>query len=116
MKSSDSKETYCFLGQFSELKGEFNFSGPTHISCFINGKVSMKDKSDIVIEKSGSIEGELYAHNIIIHGEFKGTINALGNLIVRSSAKVSGKLVAKNICIYPGSTVNMEGHTNESLQ
>ena len=111
----DSRSDYSFLGINSSLNGNLEFSGPTSISCKINGTITIKDDSNLIIQKSAFIEGDLFGNDIEIFGNFQGTINAIGTLTIRPNANVSGKLVAKNLCIYPGANVNMEGHTNESL-
>lgn len=115
MKEIDFKTlNFSVIGQSSQLEGEFKFHGDTLLNCTLKGDVTMLDHGKLTLERESKFNGNIYCEDIEIFGEVTGSINASGNLSVRSSAVVSGLINAKSINIYPGATLNIEGHTLET--
>ncbi len=106
---------YTYLGKGSDIKGDLTLYGTTHLGSHILGNIVMKDLADIIIEISGSLEGQIRCHNLEIFGKLKGSIISSGKITIHPSAEVSGEIKAKNLVIHPGSTVNCEGHTLENI-
>lgn len=105
---------FSVLGKNCFLEGDFIFQGDTIIGSQIKGNITVKDNGRLILERDSKFEGTIVAHDVEIFGLFKGSIKASGTLIVRSSAEVSGKIEAKKLSVYPGATLNIEGHTPES--
>lgn len=108
------KIQFTVIGKDSALEGDLIFKGDTIVNGKLKGTITVLDNGKVTLERESVTEGQLYCHDIEVLGEFSGSINASGNLIVRSSGKLSGKIQAKNISIYPGAEVNMEGETQAS--
>jgi cytoskeletal protein CcmA (bactofilin family) len=104
---------FSVIGHNSELEGEFKFHGDTLLNCNLKGEITMLDQGKLTLERNSIFSGNIYCEDIEIFGEVVGSINASGTLSVRSSANVSGIINAKSINIYPGATLNIEGHTSE---
>ena len=104
---------FSVLGKNSVIEGNLKFHGDTLLNCEINGDITMLNDSTLTLERESQFTGNIYCSDIEIFGSVSGSINATGSLSVRSSATVSGKINARSINIYPGATLNIEGHTEE---
>jgi len=103
---------FSLLGKDSELEGDFKFSGDTLINCKMKGKINIIGKGKLTFERGSSFEGHIFCQDIEVFGNIKGTVDAAGTMSIRSSAQVSGTINAKNLSIFPGASINMEGHTS----
>lgn len=112
MQESDFRKLhFSLLGKNSELEGDFKFSGDILINCIVKGNITMVDGGKITLEREARLEGNIYCQDIEVFGEIHGSVDAAGTMMIRSSAIVSGTIHAKNLSIFPGATINMEGHT-----
>lgn len=102
---------YNVLGRDTVFEGDLKIKGDTLINGQFNGSITVLDQSKVTIEKDCHVEGDLYGHDIEVHGNFSGSLKASGVLTIRSSGNVSGKIQASQLNIYPGAIVNMEGQT-----
>lgn len=104
-------QDFSFLGRGSFVSGTFKLKGPTHLFSVTEGEIIMLDEADLSIERDGEFKGKLICHNVDIYGEFEGILESTGKVTVYPPATITGKIQAKELVIYPGATVNMEGHT-----
>jgi len=86
----------------SKLTGDLRVPGLVELLGHVDGKVSA---DAIMIEKSGSVDGELHAASVAIKGQFEGKIFG-GVVNLHSSAKVSGEILYETLCIESGAEVN----------
>lgn len=115
MKEQDFKSlNFSLLGKETSLEGEFTFSGDTIINCKLKGNLTVINDGKITFERDSHFEGNIFCGDIEVFGYISGTINADGTLSVRSSASVSGQINAKKMSIFPGASLNIEGHTTQS--
>ena len=90
------------LASGSKFSGDLSVPGLVEILGHVDGKVSA---DAVMIEASGSAEGELHAADVAIKGRFQGKI--LGRVVtLHSSAKVSGDILYETLCIESGAEVN----------
>jgi len=97
----------------SKLTGDLRVPGLVELLGHVDGKVSA---DAIIIEETGSVDGELHASKVAIKGQFEGKIlGGVANfhtscwfqLTTRSSsAKVSGEILYETLCIESGAQVN----------
>lgn len=106
-------QDFSFLGKGSTLCGEFVLGGTTHLQSKVEGKITMSNDSNLVIEFDAVVKGELNGSNIEIYGQFEGNINSTGKVIIYPPAKVRGNIQAKSLEIHPGAQVNFDAHTLE---
>jgi len=86
----------------SKLTGDLRVPGLVELLGHVDGKVSA---DAIIIEETGSVDGELHASKVAIKGQFEGKI--LGGVAnFHSSAKVSGEILYETLCIESGAQVN----------
>lgn len=115
MQESDFKSlNFSLLGKETSLEGEFTFSGDTIINCQMKGKLTVINDGKLTFERDSKFEGNIFCKNIEVFGKVSGTIDADGTLSVRASAEVSGQINAKKMSIFPGASINIEGHTTDS--
>lgn len=105
------QQEFSFLGNLSTMSGEFAFHGTTRIASEIDGTISMKDSSPLVIERDGKIKGTLHCSIVEIYGTFQGELNCSEKTIVHPEAYVTGKITTRELIIYPGAVVNIDGDT-----
>lgn len=105
------EQSFSFFGQDSSIEGKLVLAGKIHVCSYINGELIQTDKSPVIIENSGKFNGKLKCHDLLIHGEFSGEVEASGSVKVSSSAIVEGSIKASNLIIEAGADVNLEGHT-----
>lgn len=108
------KQNLTLLGSGARLQGEFYFSGLVRVCAQMEGILHLDSEGKLIIEREGSFQGTILAHEVDIFGEFQGQLSASGRVILRPSSKVSGKIDSKSMVIYPGATLNIEGHTDTS--
>jgi len=114
MKGNEFKNLhFSLLGKDSELEGDFKFSGDTLINCKMKGKISILGDGKLTFERGSVFEGDILCKDIEVFGKIKGQVDASGTMSIRSSASVSGIINAANISIFPGASINMEGHTSQ---
>ncbi len=86
----------------SKLTGDLQVPGLVELLGHVDGKVTA---DAIMIEESGSVDGELHAAKVSIKGRFDGKI--FGGIVnLHSSAKVSGEIFYETLCIGSGAKVN----------
>ncbi|MBK22385.1 MAG: hypothetical protein CME70_00145 [Halobacteriovorax sp.] len=105
------EQNFSFFGKNSKLNGTFHLKGQTFIACSIEGDVYLDDDSDLTIEKTGSIKGQLHVHDLKIYGHIEGVIRSSGKVILYPGASVNGEITAENLVIQPGATANFKAHT-----
>jgi cytoskeletal protein CcmA (bactofilin family) len=86
----------------SKLTGDLQVPGLVELLGHVDGKVTA---DAIMIEESGSVDGELHAARIAIKGQFKGKIFG-GTVNLHSSARVSGEIFYEALSIESGAQVN----------
>ncbi len=116
MKESDFKnQNYTVIGINNSISGELELSGEVIVHSKVKGTITVKDEGKLVIERDSYIEGTIYCHDIEVFGEIQGNINAQGKLTVRSSARISGGVNANQMAVYPGATLNIEAHAEDTI-
>lgn len=95
---------HASLGTGSRLSGELSVPGTVQLPGCVEGRV---DASEIVIEETGEVEGELHAARITIKGRFKGKL-AGGMVDLQASAQVSGEIAYETLRIESGATIEAE--------
>ena len=105
------EQNFSFFGKNSKLNGTFHLKGQTFVACSIEGDVYLDDDSELIIEQTGSIKGQLHVHNLKIYGKVEGTIRSSGKVILYPGSSVDGEITAENLVVQPGATANFKAHT-----
>ena len=85
------------------FEGSIKCGGDIRIDGKYKGDLNVK--GDIVIGKTGVIEGNINAKNAYIYGNFSGKINIKEDVEIGPIGKVKGDLLAKKIEIKRGAQV-----------
>lgn len=86
----------------SKLTGDLQVPGLVELLGHVDGKVTA---NAIMIEESGSVDGELHGAKVSIKGQFEGKIFG-GVVTLHSSANVSGEIFYETLSIESGAQVN----------
>jgi cytoskeletal protein CcmA (bactofilin family) len=90
------------LGAGSRINGDLQYPGTVELLGHFKGRV---EASDIIVENSGEVEGELHAASIIIKGQFNGRLTG-GTVRLTASARVDGVLVFERLSVESGAVLN----------
>ncbi len=102
---------FTYIGEETSLQGTFVFKGDTKIAGKIKGEIRLQDSAPLCIEPTGSLDGTLYCHNLIVYGHFMGEIRSSGTVTFFPSSTFDGHIKAQNLVIHPGANIFMEGTT-----
>ncbi len=86
----------------SEIKGDLRVPGLVELLGHVEGTVTA---DAVMIEKGGSVNGELHAAIVAIKGQFEGKVFG-GEVKLHSGAKVSGEIFYETLSIESGAEVN----------
>lgn len=109
------EKNFSIIGINSKSKGDLYFEGYVRFYAHHEGVVEMAEKAKLIIEKDGSIEGDISCYDLEVYGQLKGTCQSLGQVTVYPGAIVSGDIQAESLVIYPGSDINIKGHTTQTI-
>lgn len=107
------QQNFSFLGKDCKLTGTFEFVGATRFACHLEGELQMSAESTLTIEREGKFNGVIDCFDLEVYGQVEGEIRSKGVVTLYSSAHFVGKIMAQGLKIYPGASVNMDGHTIE---
>lgn len=106
-------QEYTYIGNKSQLKGEFHFYGPTALASEIEGDISISEDSLLRLERNARFKGTISCHDIHIYGQVEGTVKASGKVTLFPTASFQGTMKAASLNIHPGAKVDMEGDTDD---
>ena len=106
------EKNFSLVGAQSHSEGEAYYDGHVRFHGTHQGTLKMSPESKLIIEKRGSISGEINCHELEVYGLLEGICHSSGRIIIYPGGKVSGKIHAESLIIYPGAMVNIEGHTD----
>ena len=66
----------------------------------VDGSININ--GELIVERSGHIEGEIKATNTVIAGSIKGNIDVAEKLILESTSKFVGNIKTKQLIIQEG--------------
>jgi cytoskeletal protein CcmA (bactofilin family) len=92
---SGKPEIVSTLGRGMTITGNIVCTGSMHVFGRVVGDIHA---SQLVICEGAKVEGKLIAPEIVVQGEFKGTING-NNVKLQSSAVVDGEIFNKSLTI-----------------
>ena len=90
------------IGSTVTIKGDISGKSDVRVAGTVNGSVNIE--GELVIERSGFIEGEIKSINAIVAGTVKGNIECTEKLILESTSKFIGNIKTKLLIIQEGAT------------
>ena len=86
--------------------GSLSGVGKITINCYFVGDVSTNDL--VIIDEAGSILGNIEAQSVIIRGNVKGNVEAIGEVEVRTGGVVNGNITCGSLEIATGAAFSGE--------
>lgn len=106
MKKEKSINTTTFIHQNTVINGSLTSDGNVHISGSIQGQAIISEL--LILDKTGSIIGDLNAKEAKISGTIEGEVRIEGTLTLHPEAKVTGNIFARLLITEAGALVNGE--------
>ncbi|HSQ34574.1 MAG TPA: polymer-forming cytoskeletal protein [Candidatus Binatia bacterium] len=82
------------------ITGEIQGQGDLNLDGQLTGNIDIKGL--LFVGKTGNLNGEATAENMIIEGRIEGQIKANGKIEIRSSGTIQGNIVCQQIVIAEG--------------
>lgn len=93
------------IGKATRIKGDITSEADFRIDGTLEGSITTSGK--VVIGKDGVVEGKVLCHNADIEGQFSGTLNIAGLLLLRASANIEGEVIVAKLSVEPGAAFNV---------
>jgi cytoskeletal protein CcmA (bactofilin family) len=96
------------IAQGTEIKGNIVFSGGLYIEGLLEGNITANDDSEsvLVLDKQGTIKGEIRVPNIILNGIVTGDVHAVEHVELAPQARIRGDVYYNLIEMAIGAEVN----------
>ena len=88
------------IGNSVTIKGDISGKSDVRIAGVVYGSININ--GELIVERSGHIEGEIKATNTVIAGSIKGNIDVAEKLILESTSKFIGNIKTKQLIIQEG--------------
>jgi len=92
------------IGKGTIIQGNIVAEGDLLIEGTVRGDVTTKTR--LIVGPTCVVEGNIVADYAEVAGQVKGTVQALGLLIIKSSSMIDGDVLTKNLNVESGSTFN----------
>ncbi|EKD50340.1 MAG: hypothetical protein ACD_62C00567G0003 [uncultured bacterium] len=100
----DMKDTNCdnttVLKEDASFEGKLIFEGNVHVNGKFKGEIY--SSGELMVGKSGYLEGLVEIGTIVIQGEVRGNIKASHQIVINSPATVRGDIIAPSLIIEEG--------------
>lgn len=115
MDIQDFKTTrFNVFGAGTKISGELYLEGATTLCGHVEGTLVAAPGTQLTLDRTSRVSGNVHGHDIEIHGRFHGEIHCTGTLSLRAGCHFSGKIQAGKLVIYPGAQVEMEAAAGET--
>lgn len=94
------EQDFTHIGENISIKGDITGNNNVRVAGKVNGSIIIQ--GDIVIERSGTIEGEIQAKNVTVAGKITGNIECSEKLTLEQSSKLVGNIKTKQLIIENG--------------
>lgn len=89
------------IGATIQIKGEVSGNEDLIIDGHIEGNVNLKGHN-VIIGKSGRVQANIDANNIVVEGELNGDMNGEEKVIIRESGNVHGNIISPRVTLEDG--------------
>ena len=83
------------------IKGDLIGNEDVVLKGKVEGNIMLRD-NDIVIDRSGRLDGSVVAKHVIIHGETKGEIHGVEKVSIFATGRVQGTITAPRMVLEDG--------------
>ena len=89
------------IGNSLFFKGDLAGGEDLEVEGRIQGKIDLGPR-DIVVLKGGRVEAEVYARNVVVHGEITGNVFASEKVTISETGLMKGDISAATVSIVAG--------------
>ena len=97
-------EKVSIIAAGMQIHGDIESEGDIRIDGKVHGNIFCKAR--VVVISSGTVQGDIEAVNVDIHGTVNGNITALDLLSLKSKSNITGNLTTDKLQIEPNATFN----------
>ena len=107
-KKATTAEVDTLIGQNTTVKGDLSFEGGLHVEGSVIGNVRAhsEGKPMLILNESGSIEGDVEVPNMLINGTVIGDVYAAGHAELAPNARIKGNVYYQTIEMAVGAQIN----------
>ncbi len=95
-----------------KIVGDVETSGVVKVDGAIEG--SIRGARQVLLGRSGSIQGDVHAEEAILAGKVVGTVAASERVEVQSSCRIDGDISTRSIVVLEGGVINGNVRMDES--
>ena len=101
-------EVDTLIGHATTVKGDLTFDGGLHVEGVIIGNVRSQGegKAMLILNESGSIEGDVEVANLLINGTVTGDVYSVGHCELAPNARINGNVYYKILEMAVGAQIN----------
>lgn len=98
----------------TSLVGNIETKSNIRIDGVLKGNINCGGK--IIIGPQGEIQGDLNCQNIDIEGKFKGKMEVIEMLLVKTTAKIVGEVITGKLSVEPGALFEASCTMNSKIK
>jgi cytoskeletal protein CcmA (bactofilin family) len=103
--ASDASVTMTVVGRADRFKGDLRVTDALRILGQVDGTIST---TTLMIDEGARVTADVTADEVVIAGEYTGTLSCRQRLEVRASGRVSGKVETFRLMLHEGAAVDGE--------
>lgn len=92
------------VGIGMKVIGDIEAGGVVRVEGTVEG--SIRGARQILLDRTGVIQGDIYADEIVLGGRIVGTVNAAERVEVQSSSRIEGDIHTRSIVVLEGGIIN----------
>ena len=110
---SGSEVAMSVIGTGMRVIGDIESSGVIKVDGVIDGAV--RGARQLLLGKSGAINGDIYATDAILGGRVVGTVVVADRVEIQGTSSVEGDIHTKSIVVYEGGMINGTVRMSEAI-
>ncbi len=88
------------VGPKTRLEGTIYSRGMIRIDGFLNGVIA--DAQEVIVGRTGKVEGDIKAKIVTVSGNVTGNITALNSIRMLANSQVCGDIETRDLSVSPG--------------
>jgi cytoskeletal protein CcmA (bactofilin family) len=117
MPESDRVQLLSIVGPSARLEGTFEVAESIQIECEVGGRLTVGGK--LVIGQRGVVHADIHAAEVVVMGEYDGSLVATGGVEIAATGRVTGSIRTDSLVIakggfFNGSVTRLDDTTAES--
>lgn len=106
------EQDFTHISENTSIQGDISGNSNVRIAGKVKGSIIIQ--GDLVIEKSGRVEGEIQSKNAMIAGQIQGNIQCAEKLTLEQTSSLTGNITTKQLIIENGAKFHGNCSMNEA--